>query len=1469
MSNPYQNTPNSGQGCLKALGIGCGSIVALTMLSSAISSTGSIGSIIAVVLIIGVSVFFSIRQSRKNAAKSSEEFLPSASQPKTYKPNKSQSLAADIVQNQKAKEGSESTGLKLANPLCEHTFTREQLYANSHLTCECGNTFLVKDLFEFERLTLLLASTKADIANLKVSMRANSSSSTEKLSSTVLEAASASASTTRSKPKIEKPARPKVNLSLQQWLIIGASVLVVVAGSVFVSTNVNRLDQWVFQLITVGVAVATGIGAFKAGSISVLLANFLAAFSASMQLATMSIIGDQISTDFEWNTMPAWWWCVSLSVVSALSTVLAKFSKNFGFKGIAILGSAAASLVFLIGVIADQIERSWAPLSFGLAAALGALVLAQNRFLRGIKQVAVADKSARAWAKDIADREDVSLRILGSIVAALVLLGGLGTMLNSIAVDLFGAISWAALISVAAIWAALIVLSRFWVDQTQNPIVNEKNMLHVSRGVVVTSISLAAAFAACEIVQVQTDNLAAATVAAALAIATQGALVWFAPKARLLAPNRISIVVALWLSLAVWVLWSQINLLTSPIAWLTGAYGIAFAALLSLSDLRYNVNRYDWGSLFVNGVAVVLIALTLTRENQFAFDSIELAAVSLLLVVATTLQIPIRYIVNEKQGFHPAALTKWVAFFFGAVVALIMFSESSANGQVTVGVPITFAIAFLIFAIASQTLALWGPLSKNYSTYLSANHYLGQAIVLLVVVNSFVAAASDFASANALLIAALAVINYAFGTLKRQQLKMQLGYASAIVAFLTWQWSISEAELVSTLLLQVSVIAATTWLHTWFLRKRTEVAEATLVATPIAGIGLGTLIGWLVLLQVTTIDNPQIWLQTMGIYSSLALATATLGKFGPLNKVKTREFALGWVAVEYAFVGVLLSQVRFSDRLDVESFGPDQRALFAFVVLSIALWIKNYKINDVSVGICYYLSNLAAAWYVGNLIAGLLDRFDIPESRSIWFALAIVVSTLTSKVATGALRQVVLLDLPILGTSLWSFIYAISHFNVSDLNTWRGILSLAVIATYAFVKSAKEPKAPWLIVGYVASLGSSLWLAHGISGWLAFEFDGPEFYSVLASISIAISNWILAKRVANKFGEVRLILLVATLILPSIVYALSFDVRLVENEIRLSTGLLAAASFSIWRISKSNPMPWIISAYVSSVSSGLALGLLICDQLLPDFEGPEVYGLLAAIAIIAVQHAGREHLVFKTSLIKVGLPLAVVLLPSTLFTYTSLEIPFEQLPADQLARIVIVLMISAGLLIHGSRAGNLATSAIGLVGLALLVIPNTAMHSDSVIAGSQIDSTALVLAAIVFTALSLARRYATLSGNSLLFIGLPIAIALAPALVQSLVALANPSLATIDWWRFAIVLTAGLTLLITGTLREVAGLFYPGLLSVLLSALPYGFKQNEQNQWSLWVLLLLVAGVMVWLAVRLERLKKAGRNSATWLKELK
>jgi FtsH-binding integral membrane protein len=78
-----------------------------------------------------------------------------------------------------------------------------------------------------------------------------------------------------------------------------------------------------------------------------------------------------------------------------------------------------------------------------------------------------------------------------------------------------------------------------------------------------------------------------------------------------------------------------------------------------------------------------------------------------------------------------------------------------------------------------------------------------------------------------------------------------------------------------------------------------------------------------------------------------------------------------------------------------------------------------------------------------------------------------------------------------------------------------------------------------------------------------------------------------------------------------------------------------------------------------------------------------------------------------------------------------------------------------------------------------------------------------------------------------------------------------------------------MVMLVLGTMREVAGLFYPGLVGLLITALPAGFTQAGRTPAFLWVLLLVLAGVMVWLAMRLEKMRKEGRTSSQWLRELK
>jgi putative exporter of polyketide antibiotics len=51
--------------------------------------------------------------------------------------------------------------------------------------------------------------------------------------------------------------------------------------------------------------------------------------------------------------------------------------------------------------------------------------------------------------------------------------------------------------------------------------------------------------------------------------------------------------------------------------------------------------------------------------------------------------------------------------------------------------------------------------------------------------------------------------------------------------------------------------------------------------------------------------------------------------------------------------------------------------------------------------------------------------------------------------------------------------------------------------------------------------------------------------------------------------------------------------------------------------------------------------------------------------------------------------------------------------------------------------------------------------------------------------------------------------------------------------------------------------------------LPYAFQPIARESWFLWVVLLIIAAVMVWIAVRLEQLRKLGKTGASWIKTLR
>jgi hypothetical protein len=238
---------------------------------------------------------------------------------------------------------------------------------------------------------------------------------------------------------------------------------------------------------------------------------------------------------------------------------------------------------------------------------------------------------------------------------------------------------------------------------------------------------------------------------------------------------------------------------------------------------------------------------------------------------------------------------------------------------------------------------------------------------------------------------------------------------------------------------------------------------------------------------------------------------------------------------------------------------------------------------------------------------------------------------------------------------------------------------------------------------------------------------------------------------------------------------------------------------------------------------------------------------------------------FDSSVVVWGLPLAGLIWPSAFKAAANFATPFADLETDQVIRTLVVLIVSATLLIVGVRRGNLGQTGSGLVGLLVISWVRVQSVDDTL----RLESNALLLAFTVWLILALIKRFAHTGGNSLLYIGLPLGIAMAPSILTAWQALGNPDLTVVDWWRFGILMAASLALLTVGSLREQAGMFFPGLVGVLTTALPYGFSNIANETWFIWVLLLLIAAILVWLAVRLEQMKKVGKSSTAWLKQLK
>jgi hypothetical protein len=136
------------------------------------------------------------------------------------------------------------------SPLCHHYYDPDAVAAAGSYSCECGYLVTAAQINEFDSLSTQIATLEQRREALRAEMTSARASVTN----------SQSTNPTAEVVAKPKPAKPRRALSTQQWLVIGASILIFVAGMIFVSTNIDTIPQWAFQLITVSLAALTAVG---------------------------------------------------------------------------------------------------------------------------------------------------------------------------------------------------------------------------------------------------------------------------------------------------------------------------------------------------------------------------------------------------------------------------------------------------------------------------------------------------------------------------------------------------------------------------------------------------------------------------------------------------------------------------------------------------------------------------------------------------------------------------------------------------------------------------------------------------------------------------------------------------------------------------------------------------------------------------------------------------------------------------------------------------------------------------------------------------------------------------------------------------------------------------------------------------------------------------------------------------------
>lgn len=454
----------------------------------------------------------------------------------------------------------------------------------------------------------------------------------------------------------------------------------------------------------------------------------------------------------------------------------------------------------------------------------------------------------------------------------------------------------------------------------------------------------------------------------------------------------------------------------------------------------------------------------------------------------------------------------------------------------------------------------------------------------------------------------------------------------------------------------------------------------------------------------------------------------------------------------------------------------------------------------------------------------------------------------------------------------WAFasrIFYELHFPLSQLFNFAAIASF-VLATWLLSRNPKGFNLDsWSIVLPIVS-GVSMFLGL-VYRFIFFAYDAQRIGGWLLEVewaialTLAIAYLFISKhRVLESMKRARRSAVFSSafswFLAWPIVLSSSMNTRSDSLRIMIFSLISIAALFTF--AAKFKTRRALYFGYV--VGLPFAIGLSQLTRWAFNWIEPQTE--IFALALTLVSVAGtvvyrRSFGVAKTSDYSLGIPVLAALLPSTIQTIFVSNVKISEQSDAQIWRFVILNVLAALTLVAGVRIGKRGlvwpTTAVLLLGL----VPNLYYRIEDVFPDVRVQAEmkALLFATTVYVLIYLVRKTQKLAIPSVVAVGVPAVISISVLFVDTLGALQQNTLDSGDWIRFLVLIVVGTAFLTLGAIRKIAGLFYPGIVAVLVAAIPYAWQKTNYGSW---VVLLLLAGLIVWVAIRLERF-------TGWLKELK